>query len=474
MRGWISLCTAAVSLSLVLTSCDGSTMQTPLLPSPQIGPRAHNVVPFFDYGGGTNDSLGSGGFGGLTFASNGTIYGAASYGGDASCGGIGSQSSVPPGCGLIYALKPGLSGSTYSETVLHVFTAGNDGNFPRTGLLQVGGNFYGTTTLGGGGCNSFYSGGCGTVFEITPAGKETIVYRFDYTTSGASPEADLVADHHGNLFGATTVGGGGVGSGSFGCGSFGCGTVYELIRNGSSYNYRLVYAFQGETDGSDPSALLLKHGVIFGTAYGGNNGLACYGSQACGTAFELAPQGGGKYHFILLHTFAGGEDGSAPNRLVAGPNGVFYGATPLGGGRDCGAQTVDGGCGIVYSLSPAMNGSYVERIIHRFGPFADGQSPANVTYYNGKIYGITVAGGIDRPRCLSPNGAGGHPPRREGCGTIFSVNPYGKDFQVLYRFRGGTDGNWPLAGLVVSHGSLYGTTLLGGKFGAGTAYKITP
>ncbi|HEY1977660.1 MAG TPA: choice-of-anchor tandem repeat GloVer-containing protein [Candidatus Baltobacteraceae bacterium] len=125
-------------------------------------------------------------------------------------------------------------------------------------------------------------------------------------------------------------------------------------------------------------------------------------------------------------------------------------------------------------MSPAKNGSYVESIIHRFGPFSDGQNAANITYYNGTIYGITVAGGVDNASCLSPQGAFGQNPHRVGCGTIYSVKPHGRDFRVLYRFQGNADGNWPLAGLVVSNGSLYGTTLLGGKFGAGVAYKLTP
>jgi uncharacterized repeat protein (TIGR03803 family) len=471
VRRLMSFAIVAVALLQLLTSCSGGTARGPVFVPSQLdrSPRLAHVVPFYDYGGGTSDALGSGGFGGLTIDANGTIYGPATYGGKKSCSGIGSSFKIP-GCGLVYALNPDSTGMTYSETVLHVFKGCKDGNSPTTALLQVGKNFYGTTELGGG-CP--YSGGCGTVFEITPAGKETIVYRFNNLVGGAQPRGDLVADSHGNLFGTTALGGDGTGSGSFGCGYYGCGTVYELVRTGSSYKYRLVYAFQGTTDGSLPGALLLQNGAIFGTAFGGNNGPACYGSAACGTAFELVPLRGGKYHFVLLHTFAGGSDGSAPNRLVAGLNGILYGNTALGGGGDCGKQTPNG-CGIIYSLSPAKHGSYVYSIIHRFGAFSDGQFAANVTYYNGTIYGITVAGGINSSSCLSPDGAQGKPPHRAGCGTIYSLRPNGKDFQVLYRFQGKTGGYWPLAALVVSNGSLYGATLLGGKFGAGTAYKVTP
>lgn len=462
----MSLCLAAAALSLTLTSCGGGTTQTPLLMPMQLVklPRINSFVPFFAFGG-KADTLGSGGYGGLTIESNGTIYGAATFGGDLKCSGLGHVSFNLPGCGLIYALSPGATGAGYSETVLHVFKSGADGNSPNSTLLQIGSDLYGTTAIGGANCQ--YPNGCGTVFKLSTAGATTILYRFN-GVDGYTPVGGVVADSHGNLFGTTTYGGGAAACPYFA----GCGTAYELVRKGSSYTYKVLYRFQGTTDGSGPgSGLLLENGTLFGTtlASGGSGSGApnCY-SAACGTAFALVPNGK-QYRFVLLHAFAGGRDGNIPTGLVAGPNGTFYGTTAYGGGGNCGALTRDGGCGVIFVLFQAKSGKYFERILHRFGTYSEGLSPSSLTFYRGKLYGIANDGGINRPYCLTP------PPNRVqgGCGTIYSLDKSGSNFQVLYRFEGNTTGNWPLAPPVISNGTLYGTTLLGGKDAGGIAYKTT-
>jgi uncharacterized repeat protein (TIGR03803 family) len=90
------------------------------------------------------------------------------------------------------------------ESVLYSFTGGSDGALPRSGLvLDVKGNLYGTTTLGStitGGCDSAT---CGVLFQLTPAGTETVLYKFP---GNYDPIGDLLLDH-GFLYG-TTMGGG--------------------------------------------------------------------------------------------------------------------------------------------------------------------------------------------------------------------------------------------------------------------------
>jgi uncharacterized repeat protein (TIGR03803 family) len=98
------------------------------------------------------------------------------------------------------------------EAVIYSFQGGSDGSYPYGGLVAgPGGALYGTTTEGGGGS---CAGGCGTVFQLTPASTvggpwvETILYSFTGGSDGATPWASLIVDGTGNLYGSTLFGGG--------------------------------------------------------------------------------------------------------------------------------------------------------------------------------------------------------------------------------------------------------------------------
>jgi uncharacterized repeat protein (TIGR03803 family) len=105
--------------------------------------------------------------------------------------------------------------TTGHETVLYSFCSNancTDGGFPQAGLIQdAAGNLYGTTTAGGGNSNSSCgSNGCGTVFKLDNTGHETVLYSFcsaPNCTDGAVPKAGLIQDDAGNLYGTTSVGG---------------------------------------------------------------------------------------------------------------------------------------------------------------------------------------------------------------------------------------------------------------------------
>lgn len=93
--------------------------------------------------------------------------------------------------------------------MLHTFTGPPDGQLSYAGLVDVDGTLYGTTQYGGtGSCG----GGCGTVFKITKAGKESVVYRFKAAPDGENPYAGLI-DVNDVLYGAT-IGGGASGDGT--------------------------------------------------------------------------------------------------------------------------------------------------------------------------------------------------------------------------------------------------------------------
>ncbi len=150
----------------------------------------------------------------------------------------------------------------------------NDGEYPYAGLIaDKNGNLFGTTWLGET-CS-------GTVFELTPHGKETILHCFTAGGSdGWAPYGGLIADRKGNFYGTTQVGG------STACGGDGCGTVFELTPDGTE---TILYAFQGGSDGANPYAgLLEKDGTLYGTTNAGG-GTGCGGS-GCGTVFKVSEQ----------------------------------------------------------------------------------------------------------------------------------------------------------------------------------------
>ena len=147
-------------------------------------------------------------------AMNGTLYGTASEGGT-MC----SSSSGPSGCGIVFAV----SASSGTERVLYRFKGGKDGREPRAALIATSGTLYGTTRYGGDLSDCVGVGkGCGTIFEMSTSGEESVLYRFTNTIDGAFPLAGLVAVD-GVLYGAANSAGNG-------CGGYdGCGTIFELI-----------------------------------------------------------------------------------------------------------------------------------------------------------------------------------------------------------------------------------------------------
>jgi uncharacterized repeat protein (TIGR03803 family) len=149
----------------------------------------------------------------LILDTKGNLYGTTAVGGTGSCPG-------GAGCGTVYELSPPAGGG-WTEKILHSFsTSSEDGHFPYGGVvLDAAGNLYGTTWVGGTGtCGA----GCGTVFELMPkeGGKwaEKILYKFENNgVDGYLPQAGLVLDAAGNLYGTTYYGGANNG-----------GTVFEV------------------------------------------------------------------------------------------------------------------------------------------------------------------------------------------------------------------------------------------------------
>src|SRR6266851_9463324 len=112
------------------------------------------------------------------------------------------KSYLHSGAALTLLLALATSNPAYAgkEKALYSFTGGSDGAFPQANVvLDAQGNIYGTTQGGGGsGCGG---GGCGTVFKLTPHGKETLLHVFQAGSDGAFPIAGLTMDQSGNLYG---------------------------------------------------------------------------------------------------------------------------------------------------------------------------------------------------------------------------------------------------------------------------------
>jgi uncharacterized repeat protein (TIGR03803 family) len=345
------------------------------------------------------------------------------------------------GCGLAAAGFCGPSRAAGYE-VLYAFAGRHGGGYPMAGLIaDKAGNLYGTTSAGG-------AFGDGTIFRLSPRGKETVLYDFRGGSDGAGPSATLLADKSGNLYGTTTSGGG------TGCSGFGCGTVFELTPAGVE---TVLYAFCSAAncaDGSNPLASLImdKVGNLYGTTESGGS-TAC-SSQGCGTVFELAPDG----TQTVLHAFAGPDtgDGADPQAgLIRDKAGNLYCTTDLGGTvMECDG---DFGCGTIFELAP----DGTETILHAFTGGSDGDEPAVGVIMDkaGNLVGTTQYGG-------SANCSG------NGCGTVFSLAPDGTE--TLYAFDGG-DGANPVAGVIEDgSGNIYGTTFQGGADFNGVVFELAP
>ena len=155
----------------------------------------------------------------LVEGSNAMLYGTTPFGGASA----GSSPSCTNGCGTVYQIS--LAGV---ESVLHAFAgAAADGANPYAALLLgADGNFYGTTSAGGdGSC----SAGCGTLFQVTPAGAETLVYSFGSAAQGSDPTAGVLQGSNGDLYGVAASGG-----------AASAGTVFDITTQGME---SVLYAF---------------------------------------------------------------------------------------------------------------------------------------------------------------------------------------------------------------------------------------
>ncbi len=247
------------------------------------------------------------------------------------------------GYGTVFKLTPPASGTLWDETVLYSFGDGNDGGYPKAGLIvDKQGVLYGTTYEGG-------SSGYGTVFKLTPPAtgetgwSHTVLHSFDGGSEGANPRATMVADARGGVHGA--------GGGLYGT-----------------------------------------------TTYGGAN---CDNSYGCGTVFKMVPPDKyiPKWTLSTLHSFKYNDpdDGQYPlGALTFGRDGGLYGTTEYGGTPN---RTATGPCGLLYNCGTIFrltgaDVSWTLTYLYRFcsdetGCPAGAYPTAGLTAYQGALYGTT-------------------------------------------------------------------------------------
>jgi uncharacterized repeat protein (TIGR03803 family) len=314
------------------------------------------------------------------------------------------------GAGTVYRVTP-----AGAETVIYSFAGGpNDGANPYGELVQASdGNLYGMTSAGG-------ASGFGTTFKVTLLGAEAVLHSFaGAPADGNHTLAGLVQAGDGNLYGTTQLGG-----------NSNQGTVFKMTLAGA---VSLLYSFSGasSTDPAIPDSTLIvgNDGNLYGTAIGG-------GTTGNGVVFEITRDG----TFTTLYSFSGGtSDGATPEaKLLLASDGNFYGTAPNGGTDSA---------GVVFKVTPTGQ----ETVLHSFGRApGDGASPQGnlIEGSDGNLFGTTYTGGANN------------------YGTVYRITPAGVE-TVLFSFGGAADGQWLWSGLVETpNGGLLGTASAGAGNGA--------
>jgi uncharacterized repeat protein (TIGR03803 family) len=340
-------------------------------------------------------------------------------------------------CGIVYMLSPPVDGeTTWSYRELHRFEGGSDGAGVAGALTIRGNAVYGATAAGGDpGCD------CGTVFRLKPLDRArtrwdySVLYRLPDRSTGAAP-AGVTFGEDTALYGVTSAGGAGE-----------AGTIFKLKGGGDADWRRVVlHHFSEPRDGGSPRGepVFGPNRTLFGTtAEGGRFGE--------GTVFRLTRNGS----YAVLHHFRGAKgpgssaDGAEPvGALALGQDGALYGTTLRGGEADLGT---------VFRLTPTEGGRWLYTIVHHFaGGAEDGAGPRSGLAMNaaGELFGVTAGGGA-----------------QDG-GALYRLTRIagGWGVDILHAFdAAGAEGGKPHSRPAVKNGALYGTTMAGGSITAGGA-----
>jgi uncharacterized repeat protein (TIGR03803 family) len=311
----------------------------------------------------------------------------------------------------------------------------------------------------------------------------TVLHTFT-GVDGANPEAGLVMDRAGNLYGTTTYGG-----------THFKGNVFKMTRRNSSWIFSNLYSFAGGTDGENPEGNLViaPDGSLYGTTNQGGNQQCGYGN-GCGTIFRLQPPARAcasaqcPWTETVLYRFDGSNGAGFPIGDIAldqsgnvyGMAAYIYELSPSNGGWTLSLLSLDDfasfgptldsagnlygadfGANDIFELTPSPSG-WVQQVLYTLNDQNDGYSlETGLTFDQaGNLYGSTFNSG--------PNGGG----------TVFQLSPSngGWVFNLLYGFTNGQGFGGPADGklLLDANGNVYGATDLDGAGNAGSLFRLTP
>ncbi len=198
------------------------------------------------------------------------------------------------------------------EKVLYTFGETSVGYYSNALIRDAKRNFFGSNGGGGnttGNCSPPWNG-CGTVFELTAAGKMVVLHTFNLYPDGAEPTS-LVQDARGNLYGATAMGGNG------NC-VYGCGTLFKVTPAGK---FTLLHNF-------GPDGLAVPTSGLTMDTQGNLYGAVDYGTNALdGGIYEWTTSGKLK----VLYGFSKQSNGEYPYAVIPDNEGNLYGTTGNGG-----------------------------------------------------------------------------------------------------------------------------------------------
>jgi uncharacterized repeat protein (TIGR03803 family) len=410
------------------------------------GPKLTTLYTFPGDGGGASPTAG------VAIGPNANLFGTTYAGGSY-------------GWGSVYQLVPGTQGHPWTPKMLYSFKGGADGAEPQSTIYVTKNNIlFGTTTMGG-------SAGFGTVFHLTPPSvqggpwTEGAIHSFLGGSDGANPQAGVIADTFGNLYGTTYQGG-----------TANLGTIFQLVpptTKGEPWTEYVLYSFQGGNDGANPETSLTMDsttGILYGTTYAG-------GSSGWGTVFQLAP-GASSWNESVLYTFTGATDGGGPLAGVTqGTGGVLYGSTSWGGAAGgCPLGGYAAGCGVIFQLTPPVPPAttWTQNVLYSFkGPPKDGSHPTQnlvLRASSGSLFGTTFAGASTVNTCF--------PASYTGCGMAFLLKPpsapggaWTKSPLAIFK---GDNGGGPNGLVINSNGLLFGSTYVGGTSGGfGSVFELS-
>lgn len=280
-------------------------------------------------------------YAGVILDSAGNLYGTTQRGG-------------ATGYGVVYKLD-----TAGQQTVLYSFKGGPDGGSPNASVIQDSAeNLYGTTPLGGiagGPCNA----GCGVVYKLLTSNREEVLYAFTGEADGGSPQAGVIRDSAGILYGTASTGN-----------QASVGVVYRIDAPGQE---PVLYSFPFGSDGANPVAGVIRDatGNLYGTTSNG-------GPSGAGTVYKLDPAG----HETVLHNFSGLADGAFPqSSLILDSAGNLYGTAREGASH----------LGVVYKVDSTGQ----QMMLYTFTGGADGKNPVGSLIRDsaGNLYGTTYGGG---------------------------------------------------------------------------------